>query len=56
MTLAADLARRGCVSGTVVGAEEQVAGMGRHGPSWLSARGEGLFVSIVLRLGLDAET
>jgi BirA family biotin operon repressor/biotin-[acetyl-CoA-carboxylase] ligase len=55
MTLAAGLARQGCASGTIVGAEEQTAGIGRQGRSWLSARRKGLYVSVVLRLGLDAE-
>jgi BirA family biotin operon repressor/biotin-[acetyl-CoA-carboxylase] ligase len=34
--------------GRVVGAEEQTAGMGRHGRSWHSPKGQGLYVSIVL--------
>jgi BirA family transcriptional regulator, biotin operon repressor / biotin---[acetyl-CoA-carboxylase] ligase len=49
MTVAAELARHGCESGTVVVADEQTAGIGRHGHSWHSQRG-GLYVSIVLRL------
>jgi len=36
MNAAARLAREGCASGTVVGAEEQTAGVGRHGRSWHS--------------------
>lgn len=55
MSVAAELARQGCASGTIVGAEEQSAGVGRHGRSWLSERGAGLYVSIVLRLRLRAE-
>ena len=31
MTIAARLARDGCASGTIVGADGQVAGIGRHG-------------------------
>jgi BirA family transcriptional regulator, biotin operon repressor / biotin---[acetyl-CoA-carboxylase] ligase len=54
MTLAADLARQGCASGTVVGADEQVAGVGRHGHSWHSEPDAGLYVSIVLRLPVAA--
>ncbi len=50
MTVAAKLAREGCEHGTVVVANEQTAGMGRHGHSWHSQRGAGLYVSIVLRL------
>jgi BirA family biotin operon repressor/biotin-[acetyl-CoA-carboxylase] ligase len=55
MNAAARLAREGCASGTVVGADEQTAGMGRHGHSWHSEAGVGLYVSLVLRLPLGAE-
>jgi BirA family transcriptional regulator, biotin operon repressor / biotin---[acetyl-CoA-carboxylase] ligase len=44
------LAQAGCASGTAVLAEEQTAGHGRFGRPWHSARGEGLYVSVVLRL------
>ena len=47
---AAALAARGLPHGTVVVAEEQTGGIGRHGHSWHSARGTGLYISIVLRL------
>ncbi len=50
MTVAARLAKEGCEHGTVVVADEQTAGIGRHGRSWHSERGTGLYVSIVLRL------
>jgi BirA family biotin operon repressor/biotin-[acetyl-CoA-carboxylase] ligase len=50
MTVAAKLAREGCAHGTVVVADEQTAGIGRHGHSWHSERGTGLYLSIVLRL------
>jgi BirA family biotin operon repressor/biotin-[acetyl-CoA-carboxylase] ligase len=56
MTAAARLAREGCAPGTVVGAEEQTAGVGRHGHSWHSEPGAGLYVSLVLKLPLGAET
>jgi BirA family biotin operon repressor/biotin-[acetyl-CoA-carboxylase] ligase len=49
MTVAAELAREGCAGGTAVVADEQTAGIGRHGHSWHSQPG-GLYVSIVLRL------
>jgi BirA family biotin operon repressor/biotin-[acetyl-CoA-carboxylase] ligase len=49
MTVASRLARENCAHGTIVGADEQTAGMGRHGHSWHSERGSGLYVSIVLR-------
>jgi len=54
MTLAARLARDGCPGGTVVGADEQTAGIGRHGHSWHSEAEAGLYVSMVLRLPLEA--
>jgi BirA family biotin operon repressor/biotin-[acetyl-CoA-carboxylase] ligase len=49
MTEASRLAEAGAPSGTVVGAEEQSAGRGRHGRSWHSEPGSGLYVSIILR-------
>jgi BirA family biotin operon repressor/biotin-[acetyl-CoA-carboxylase] ligase len=56
MTLAARLARDGCESGAVVGADGQVAGIGRHGHTWHSEAEAGLYVSIVLRLTLKARS
>ncbi|HSP68644.1 MAG TPA: biotin--[acetyl-CoA-carboxylase] ligase, partial [Bryobacteraceae bacterium] len=41
-------ARRNLDPGRIVGAEEQTAGMGRHGRKWISEAGTGLYVSIVL--------
>jgi BirA family biotin operon repressor/biotin-[acetyl-CoA-carboxylase] ligase len=41
-------ARRDLQPGRIVGAEEQTAGMGRHGRKWISPAGSGLYVSIVL--------
>lgn len=49
---AARLAAMGCASGSVVGAELQTAGQGRHGHNWHSAREDGLYFSLVLRLPL----
>ena len=49
MTEASRLAAAGAPSGTVVGAEEQTEGQGRHGRSWHSESGLGLYVSIILR-------
>jgi BirA family biotin operon repressor/biotin-[acetyl-CoA-carboxylase] ligase len=54
MTIAAQLARDGCASGTIVGAEGQVAGVGRHGRVWHSEVGAGLYLSMVLRLPVAA--
>ncbi len=55
MNEAARLAREGCPSGTIVGADEQTAGIGRHGHSWHSEPGAGLYISFVLRLALDSD-
>jgi BirA family biotin operon repressor/biotin-[acetyl-CoA-carboxylase] ligase len=54
MLAAARLARENCEHGTIVGADEQTAGMGRHGHSWYSEKGTGLYVSMVLRLAKPA--
>lgn len=40
-------ARRDMQPGRIVGAEEQTAGMGRHGRKWISEAGVGLYVSMV---------
>ena len=50
------LARQGAGHGTAVVAEEQTAGIGRHGHSWHSEPGAGLYLSIVLRLPAAAPT
>jgi BirA family biotin operon repressor/biotin-[acetyl-CoA-carboxylase] ligase len=41
-------ARRDITPGRLVGAEQQTAGMGRHGRKWISTAGAGLYVSMVL--------
>jgi BirA family biotin operon repressor/biotin-[acetyl-CoA-carboxylase] ligase len=41
-------ARRDLQPGRIVGAEEQTAGIGRHGRKWISEAGAGLYVSMVL--------
>jgi len=43
------LAERGAEEGWLVGAESQSAGRGRHGRTWASPAGGGLYVSVVLR-------
>jgi BirA family biotin operon repressor/biotin-[acetyl-CoA-carboxylase] ligase len=53
---AAALAARGEPHGTVVVAEMQTAGIGRHGHSWFSESIGGLYLSIVLRLPLPPDT
>ncbi len=47
---ASALAASGCAHGTAVVAEEQTSGIGRHGHSWHSEPGAGLYLSVVLRL------
>jgi BirA family transcriptional regulator, biotin operon repressor / biotin---[acetyl-CoA-carboxylase] ligase len=47
-------ARRGAPHGSVFLADEQTAGRGREGHAWHSAAGEGLYVSVLLRLALSA--
>jgi BirA family transcriptional regulator, biotin operon repressor / biotin---[acetyl-CoA-carboxylase] ligase len=52
---ARDLAREGAPHLTVVTAEVQTAGRGRRGRTWMSAAGQGLHTSIVLRPDLPVE-
>jgi BirA family transcriptional regulator, biotin operon repressor / biotin---[acetyl-CoA-carboxylase] ligase len=47
-------ARIGAPHGSVFFADEQTAGRGRGGHQWLSTAGEGLYVSVVLRLNVSA--
>ena len=49
------LAAQGAGEGTVVLANAQSAGRGRHGRHWVSAPGLGLYVSVVLRPGEPVE-
>ncbi|MBM3761350.1 MAG: biotin--[acetyl-CoA-carboxylase] ligase [Acidobacteria bacterium] len=50
MTEAARLAAEGIPNGTVVAARMQTAGQGRQGREWLSASGDGLYCTFILRL------
>lgn len=43
------LAAEGCPHGTLVTAERQTAGRGRRGRTWISPRGEAIYMSLVLR-------
>ena len=45
----AELADQGAAHGTVVVADAQTAGRGRHGHRWFSPAGTGLYVSVLLR-------
>ena len=47
--VAARLAESGAEDGTIVVAELQTAGRGRHGRVWFSPRGAGLYVSVIVR-------
>ena len=47
-------ARKGAPHGTVIFADEQTAGRGRGDHAWQSAAGQGLYVSVILRLPLPA--
>ena len=49
------LAQGGAPEGTVVIAGEQTAGRGRHGRSFFSPSGTGLYLSVVLRPALEAD-
>lgn len=54
-TEAAEQARRGAAEGVCVLAYEQTAGRGRHGRTWHSAAGSGLYLSIILRPKLSPQ-
>lgn len=54
-TTAKALADEGAFSGTVVIAEEQTKGRGRMGRTFFSPKGEGIYMSIILRPKLTAE-
>lgn len=46
-------AKRDPQPGRIVVTDRQTAGMGRHGRTWLSPAGEGLYVSFVLRIPIS---
>jgi len=46
-------AKRDPEPGRIVVADRQTAGMGRHGRTWLSPAGEGLYVSFALRMPIS---
>jgi BirA family biotin operon repressor/biotin-[acetyl-CoA-carboxylase] ligase len=47
--VAARLAESGAEEGTTVVADQQTAGRGRHGRTWFSPAGAGLYVSVIVR-------
>jgi len=54
-TEAAEHARRGADEGLCIVADEQTAGRGRQGREWVSPKGSGLFMSVILRPKLDVK-
>ncbi|MFB6247162.1 MAG: biotin--[acetyl-CoA-carboxylase] ligase [Salinibacter sp.] len=54
-TAAAEWAREGAPEGSVLVAEYQSAGRGRHGRTWTAKRGQNLMFSVVLRPALAAD-
>src|ERR1051326_2068141 len=56
MIEASRLSAAGCAHGTVAGADEQTAGMGRYGRHWHSEPDAGIYMSVVLRLPFSTET
>jgi BirA family biotin operon repressor/biotin-[acetyl-CoA-carboxylase] ligase len=56
MLRAAALAAEGAEHGTVVVADEQTSGQGRHGRSWHSEKQAGLYMSEVIRLKMCPDT
>ena len=54
-TEAAHQARQGSDEGLCIVAREQTAGRGRHGRTWASAPGKGLYFSLLLRPTIEAK-
>jgi BirA family biotin operon repressor/biotin-[acetyl-CoA-carboxylase] ligase len=52
-TLAMEMAAKGCPEGTVVIADSQTGGKGRLGRTWISPAGVNLYLSIVVRPGIQ---
>jgi BirA family biotin operon repressor/biotin-[acetyl-CoA-carboxylase] ligase len=52
-TEAANQARQGADEGLCVVADEQTGGKGRHGRAWVSKKGSGVYLSIVLRPAIE---
>ena len=54
MDVAAALANEGAAAGVVVAAEQQTAGRGRRGSTWVSPPGAGLYFSVIERPAVAA--
>src|SRR5438045_9381514 len=52
-TEAAEQARQGADEGLCIVADEQTRGKGRQGRSWVSEKGSGVYLSVILRPTLD---
>lgn len=52
---ARQLAEKGAPHGTLVTADSQTAGKGRRGRSWIAPRGQGIWMSLVLRPDIDPQ-
>lgn len=53
---AKELGHQGVEHGTIVVSEEQTAGRGRRGRSWMSTKGDGIYASLVLRPQIPLST
>ncbi len=54
-TEAIEQAKRGAAEGLCIVADEQTTGRGRHGRTWISKKGNGLYFSIILRPQIASE-
>jgi BirA family biotin operon repressor/biotin-[acetyl-CoA-carboxylase] ligase len=54
-TEAAAQARKGAPEGLCVVADEQTGGKGRHGRTWTSGKGSGVYMSLVLRPNVESK-
>lgn len=54
MNIAASLANAGAPHGVVIAAEQQTAGRGRRGSTWVSPPGAGLYFSLVARPSISS--
>lgn len=54
-TEAINQAKRGAEEGLCIVAREQTAGRGRHGRTWVSPKGSGLYFSVILRPQIESK-
>ncbi|WP_026895573.1 biotin--[acetyl-CoA-carboxylase] ligase [Clostridiisalibacter paucivorans] len=48
-----ELAEEGALEGTVILSEEQIGGRGRLGRDWISPKGKGIWMSVILKPNID---